>query len=119
MFVIDIARATGGITYSKEPTIISVPRLEVRIAITFTRFAGSVSNPEFSGNVKDDKLNPLGLGLGGLEFPEGWEPIVNTYGLTVELLSPVGASVRGVALYGVPATRFPAEVPTLFKKENG
>lgn len=68
LLVIDIALATGGITYSKEPTIISVPRLEVRIAIIFTRFAGSVINPELEGNVNDDKLNPLGLGLGELNF---------------------------------------------------
>jgi len=119
LLVIDTALATGGITYSKEPTIISVPRLEVRIAITFTRFEGSVINPELRGNVKDDKLNPLGLGLGGVEFPEGWEPIVNIYGLAAEELNPVGDSLRGVALYGVPATRLPLASPTLFTKENG
>ena len=119
MLVIDTALATGGITYSKEPTIISVPRLEVRIAIIFTRFAGSVINPELEGNVKDDKLNPLGLGLGVVVFPEGWLPMVNVYGPTAELLSPVGESLRGDALYGVPATRLPVEVPTVFTKENG
>ena len=117
--MIDIALATGGITYSKEPTIISVPRLEVSIAIIFTRFVGLTKNPELVGNVKDDKLNPLGLGLGVDVFPEDWEPMVNIYGLTWEVLNPVGDLLRGTALYGVPATRLPLASPTIFEKENG